>query len=313
MCGNANAVNWSRQLDEIYSAEMLVRYQNPLPDPFVAEMFDVPDYAPGQHDWFLYFSQSSGEWNLEIAHPPSFRRVIAKQTLKKDSEGNMGAEGLWGEQSDDTKRALNCTLWREEPIHAGNPNAAPAGDAARCPPKYCLMPMSVWVERAAKLTAMERGNDRLFRLMDGYCHLMTWAYRLHDSAAATAESKLRAWYDDAGRAVQLLTSYLPVMLASVAQVDAKPNPTEDDLEHLLVTKHSDCKFSKTKDQMLPSQLIEWLMTCRTQLEGFFEAWKRGDRDRDDEEEDDDREAQDNALANSLLFWVPPPPVVRRRN
>ena len=178
--------------------------------------------------------------------------------------------------------------------------------------------MSEWIERAARLNATERARDRRFWLMDGYCHLMAWAYRLYDSTGATVERKLRAWYDEAGRAVKLLQSYLPVMLESVlesllesvAQVDQKPNPTPDELEHLLVATYSDCKFSRTTDQLLPSVLIEWLMTCRTQLEGFFEAWKRGDRDRDEEE--DDQEAKNNASTNQIIFWKPPPPVVRRR-
>ena len=309
VCGDATRVQWSLKLDEVYSAEMLVRYQTPLPEPFAAS-----GHVPGQWELYPYFSTSRRQWEAhpEIAHPSSFRTVIAKQNLMKaDSEGNMGAVHSWETQSEFTKAALNRTLWREEPVYEGKPKAAPAGSAGRCRPVYCLMPMDAWVERAAKLTATDRANDRLFRLMDGYCHLMNWTYRLYDSAAATLERKLSVWYEEAGRAVQLLESYLPVMLESVARLEQNSNLTQDELEWLLVTKHADCGFSKTTDQLLPSQLIQWLIESREALDKHFEARKQGQRD-PGEGEDQDGETQDNTFNNTLLFWVPPPPVVRRR-
>jgi len=310
VCGDATRVQWSLKLDEVYSAEMLVRYQTPLPEPFAAS-----GHVPGQWELYPYFSKSRQQWEAhpEVAHPSSFRTVIAKQNLiKADSEGNMGAVHSWGAQSEFTKDALRRTLWREEPVYEGNPKAVPAGNAARCRPAYCLMSMDAWVERAAKLTAEERASDRLFRLMDGYCHLMNWTYRLYDSAAATLERKLSVWYEEAGRAVQLLESYLPVMLESVAQLEQNPNLTQDELEWRLVTKHADCGFSKTTDQLLPSQLIQWLIESRENLDNHFEARKQGRAHPEEEEEDHDEETKDNTFNNTLLFWVPPPPVVRRR-
>ena len=128
--------------------------------------------------------------------------------------------------------------------------------------------------------------------MDGYCHLMTWAYRLHDSAAGTPESKLRKWYDEAGRAIQLLQSYLPVMLESAAQAAEEPPLGNDEREKLLVKEYAKCKFSKTTDELLPSQLIKWLTMARNDLDAHFEAYQQGYEDQDAEEEDD-KEADDN--------------------
>ena len=310
VCGDALSIEWSLKLEEIYSAEMLVRYQTPLPDPFAKENFYNRGYVPEQWERYPYRSASKPEWenHWEFAHPRSFRTLLAKQNLIQTSDvSDTGSAVPWEAQSDYTKHALGCTLWREEPVYMGDPKAVPAGNVARCPPKYCLMPMTKWVERAAKLTEEERANDRLFRLMDGYCHLMTWAYRLHDSAAATPDSKLRKWYNEAGRAIRLLQSYLPVMRASVAQIAEKPDLENDGPEQLLVKTYSDCKFSKTDDERLPSELIKWLMAARNDLDKHFEAQKQGHGDQDAEEKDDE-EAEENALENQAYFWQPPPPL-----
>jgi hypothetical protein len=161
------------------------------------------------------------------------------------------------------------------------------------------MPMATWIERAAMLTAEKRASDRRFHLMDGYCHLMTWAYRLHDSAFSTPESKLLNWYNDAGRAIQLLQSYLPVMLESIAKEQENLHLAPDELEKKLVATYADCKFSKTYDQWLPSQLIEWLINARNDLYERFEAYQQGYGDQDTEEEDDE-EAEDDGLEPMIV-------------